>query len=195
VIRNPKAQSTAARNRPVSGSARDLPGRQERAGQLQVRIKRLARFLPPDAQPPKYRVQACLPAGRPPYAPPPTADDTAAVTAHARARFSDHRLLRCGTTSSMPRAADAGSSPSLLKDFFPTTCVGTCCGSRKWNNFCARRRHTGPGRATLNRNQQPPRACGVDDLDPVADTRASGFTAAVPGRTEGGSRRQSSGRP
>jgi len=98
---------------PPAGSAQHLPHQQKRAGHLQIRLKRPARLLPPDAQPPKMP-QPGLPAGR---------QATVRSTTHrrryrrsnrpSRLRFSGRRLLRCGAISSMPRAANARSRASL----------------------------------------------------------------------------------
>jgi len=123
---------------PFAGSAQDLPDQQERAGHPQIRLKRPARLLPPDAQPPKMP-QPGLPAGR---------QATARSTTHhrgyrrsdrsSRLRFSGRRLLRCGAISSMPRAANARSRASLSQALSPTSRCGTSFVRMKSNHPCVR---------------------------------------------------------
>jgi len=123
---------------PPAGSAQHLPHQQKRAGHRQIRLKRPARLLPPDAQPPKMP-QPGLPAGR---------QATVRSTTHrrryrssdrpSRLRFSGRRLLRCGAISSMPRAANDRSRASLSQAISATTRSGTSLVSMKSNNPCAR---------------------------------------------------------
>ena len=136
--RNKTAASTRWQESSPGSSAQRHPHQQKRAGHLQIRLKRPARLLPPDAQPPKMP-QPGLPAGR---------QATARSTTHRRryrrsnrpscVRFSGRRPLRCGAISSMPRPANARYRPLLSQAFSATTRSGTSLVSMKSNHPCAR---------------------------------------------------------
>jgi len=182
--RNKTAASTRWQESSPGSSAQRHPHQQKRAGHLQIRLRRQARSLPPDAQPPKTP-QPGLPAGR---------QATARSTTHRRryrrsnrpscVRFSGRRPLRCGAISSMPRAANARSRASLSQTLSATTRSGTSLVSMKSNHPCARVDSCGRAEQLCTAMGNPRASMAIKILAPLPTFFVSDPVASTARRTK-----------